>query len=94
MIANAVEASDSMIPIDVIMHCDNDNSLDITVRNHGSCPAPDMADIMFTPFSTDKQEHLGLGLAIAAETANAMNGSISWSHSNGLTSFTISVKLT
>lgn len=94
MIANAVEASDSMVPIDVIMHCDNDNSLDITVQNHGGCPAPDMADIMFTPFSTDKQEHLGLGLAIAAETANAMGGSISWSHSDGLTSFTISVKLT
>lgn len=93
MIANALEASDSVTPIDVTIHCDSDISLDVTVQNHGNCPSPDIADIMFTPFSTDKQEHLGLGLAIAAETANAMDGSISWAHNDGLTSFTISVKL-
>lgn len=64
MIANAVEASDSMVPIDVIMHCDNDNSLDITVQNHGGCPAPDMADIMFTPFPPISRNILGLVLRL------------------------------
>lgn len=94
LIANAIEASGSMTAIDITIYCDNDSHLSISVQNHGDSPSTDISDVMFSPFTTNKQDHLGLGLAIAAETANAMDGSISWEHADGLTRFIITVKLT
>lgn len=94
LIANAIEASGSMTAIDITIYCDNDSHLSISVQNHGDSPSTDISDVMFSPFTTNKQDHLGLGLAIAAETANAMDGSLCWEHADGLTRFIITVKLT
>ena len=72
----------------------NDYNISISVQNHGECPSPDIADTILLPFCTDKQEHLGLGLAIASETADAMNGKLYWNHADGFTCFTITTGLT
>ncbi len=93
LIANATEASDFSTKINIDIRLCDENTLVISVKNHGKCPSPDIADRLLQPFCTDKQEHLGLGLAIAAETADAMNGNVSWEHiDDGFTCFTISVR--
>lgn len=90
LISNAIEASDFEAPVTISIQTCDANRLDISVQNHGERPKPEIADTMLSPFCTSKQEHLGLGLAIAAETADAMNGNIRWEHNNGFTCFTIS----
>ena len=69
----------------------NKKTLTFDVTNMGSAPAADIADSMLMPFHSDKSGHLGLGLAIANETAAAMNGTLEWTHQNGITCFTLSV---
>lgn len=70
------------------------NTIAVVVSDSGNAPDADMSDKIFSPFCSDKQGHLGLGLAIAAETADALGGSISYSHDSGITSFTIRVPAT
>ncbi len=94
LISNAIEASDFSTPITIIISSINDYNISISVQNHGECPSPDIADTILLPFCTDKQEHLGLGLAIASETADAMNGKLYWNHADGFTCFTITTGLT
>lgn len=95
LISNAIEAcdysSDAAVPITVNLSLGSDNRLIIKVTNIGSAPDSEISDKMFNPFCTDKSEHLGLGLAIAAETADALDGTISYSHDLGITSFILDV---
>ena len=95
MITNAIEACDyngsSSAPIMVYLCVNTDSTITVRVSNRGSAPASEVIDKMFTPFCSDKQEHLGLGLAIAAETADALGGSIAYSHEADITSFELRV---
>lgn len=98
LISNAIEASDfianpvSMVLVNIDTELSNNKkTLTFDVTNMGSAPAADIADSMLMPFHSDKSGHLGLGLAIANETAAAMNGTLEWTHQNGITCFTLSV---
>ena len=93
LITNALEACDCTVSavITVCLSVESDNTLTIAVSDCGAAPADDIREKMFSPFSSDKQGHLGLGLAIAAETADALGGSIACSHESGITSFVLKV---
>ena len=97
IIRNAVEASDfsseTSSPVNITLMVTDHHNLCAEITNSGCCPSPDIADTMFEPFCTNRQEHLGLGLAIAAETADAMGGTISWEHDNGITTFRLNVRI-
>ena len=97
IIRNAVEASDfdsePSSPVRVTLTVTDSHTLCAEISNSGCRPSPDIADTMFDPFCTNRQEHLGLGLAIAAETADAMGGTISWEHDNGITTFRLNVRI-
>ena len=94
LITNAIEAGIPAAPISVCLSIEANNTIAVVVSDSGNAPDADMSDKIFSPFCSDKQGHLGLGLAIAAETADALGGSISYSHDSGITSFTIRVPAT
>ena len=94
LITNALEAGIPAAPISVCLSIEAGNTRAVVVSDSGNAPDADMSDKIFSPFCSDKQGHLGLGLAIAAETADALGGSISYSHDSGITSFTIRVPAT
>ena len=91
LITNAIEACTASATIAVYLSVESDNTLSISVSDCGAAPAAEIHEKMFSPFCSDKQGHLGLGLAIAAETADALGGSIACSHKSGITSFVLRV---
>lgn len=94
LISNAVEASDFGSPaasVTITLETSSDSHFHAEVINCGTCPSPDMSRTMFEPFQSDKTDHLGLGLAIASETADALGGNIIWNHFDGITSFILNV---
>ena len=98
LISNAIDASDFIAnpAAMVLVNMDTEISgshklLTFDITNIGSAPSPDIADSMTKPFHSDKSGHLGLGLAIVSETAAAMNGTLEWTHQNGITCFTLKI---
>lgn len=98
LISNAIDASDFIAnpAAMVFVNMDTEISgshklLTFDITNIGSAPSPDIADSMTKPFHSDKSGHLGLGLAIVSETAAAMNGTLEWTHQNGITCFTLKI---
>jgi len=56
-------------------------SIRLSVVDNGPGVAPDIAELLFSPFTTGKQGGLGLGLAIARDIAREFGGDIS--HAQG-----------
>jgi signal transduction histidine kinase len=59
----------------------------LEVEDTGAGPPADVADALFEPFVTSKQEGVGLGLALARQVALDHAGSLSWSRERGRTIF-------
>ncbi|MCW1926395.1 PAS domain-containing sensor histidine kinase [Luteolibacter arcticus] len=79
LLANALTHGAAQQPVQVTCRREND-SLVLTVRNHGHQIPPDVIDSIFQPFTREaerpSQNGLGLGLYIAAEVAKAHGGTL------------------
>jgi signal transduction histidine kinase len=63
----------------------------LVVEDSGPGPAAELADTLHEPFVTGKPEGIGLGLAVAKAVAEEHGGDLTWSRSDGLTRFAISL---
>lgn len=66
----------------------HDRRIFFSVSDTGPGPPPDIADRLFQPFVSSRQEGTGLGLSLVQEIADRVGGSIAWSRENGKTVFT------
>jgi signal transduction histidine kinase len=65
----------------------------IEIADTGSGPPAELAKRLFEPFVTGKPDGVGLGLAVARQTAEAHGGHISWRREQGRTFFRIQLPL-
>ncbi len=61
----------------------------ITVTDTGPGPPAEIATKLFEPFVTGKEQGIGLGLAVAHQSALAHGGSIAWERHEGRTVFRV-----
>jgi signal transduction histidine kinase len=61
----------------------------LEVFDNGPGPEPSLADRIFEPFVTGKEQGVGLGLAVAKQVAVAHGGRIEWARRDGWTVFTV-----
>ena len=61
----------------------------VEVSDSGPGPPPGIADTLFDPFVTGKDQGIGLGLAVAKQAADAHGGSVRWERKDGRTVFVI-----
>ncbi len=83
---NAIEAAGSGGAVTIALNHDRDNCV-LEVKDTGSGPSPEVAESLFDPFVTSKPEGVGLGLAIAHQTAADEGGRLSWTRDEGQTVF-------
>jgi signal transduction histidine kinase len=92
VIGNAVEAAGPGGEVDVTLSAatarERPNHV-IEVSDTGPGPPPDIADRLFDPFVTGKDQGIGLGLAVARQAADSHGGRISWERRDGRTVFRI-----
>jgi signal transduction histidine kinase len=65
----------------------------VEALDSGPGPAAEVAERLFEPFVTGKPEGVGLGLAVARQTAEAHGGRITWGREGGHTCFRIELPL-
>ncbi|WP_439621557.1 ATP-binding protein [Gemmata sp.] len=61
----------------------------VEVIDSGPGPPPGIADRLFEPFVTGRDQGIGLGLAVAKRAAEAHGGRLAWGHRDGTTVFRI-----
>lgn len=88
VIGNAVEAAGSGGTVEIGVHA-GDGRMVIVVSDTGSGPPPEIAERLFEPFVTGKDQGIGLGLAVAKQAAESHGGRISWERREGMTVFRI-----
>jgi PAS domain S-box-containing protein len=77
LIRNAVEAMEGMVTKHLTIWAERAGDLHrIHVRDTGSGISPDIAERLFTPFTTTKSEGLGVGLMISRTILEAHGGTI------------------
>jgi len=77
LLRNAVEASPSEQPIDLMVAIRAGQELTYEVRDHGEGLAPGDEERIFEPFYTRKSKGTGLGLALARRIVEGHGGRIS-----------------
>ena len=61
----------------------------VEVRDTGPGPPPHLADRLFEPFVTGKEQGIGLGLAVAKQAADAHAATLDWFRDDGRTVFRV-----
>ncbi|MCI0704521.1 MAG: HAMP domain-containing histidine kinase, partial [Planctomycetia bacterium] len=90
VIGNAVEAAGPGGEVQIrIGKFGIQNSLRIEVTDTGPGPPAEIAQKLFDPFVTGKEQGVGLGLAVAKQAAESHGGRIFWHRDNGNTVFVI-----
>jgi signal transduction histidine kinase len=96
VIGNAVEAAGAGGTVEVcirrVVSSEGSGSIVVEVVDTGPGPPPDIAERLFEPFVTGKDQGIGLGLAVAKQTVDGHGGSIAWSRHEGRTTFRIEMK--
>jgi signal transduction histidine kinase len=93
VLGNAVEAAGPGGTVEVRLRTAEGGTAVIEVFDSGPGPAPEVAERLFEPFVTGKAEGVGLGLAVARQTAEAHGGRITWGRAEGRTCFRIELPL-
>lgn len=88
LIGNAVEAAGpgGRVTVAVSAHAD---AVEVEVIDTGPGPSVEVAERLFEPFVTGKDQGIGLGLAVAKQAAEAHGGTISWTRRDGRTVFAV-----
>jgi signal transduction histidine kinase len=93
VVGNAVEAAGPGGWVEVRMRNAERGTVAVEVHDSGPGPAAEVAGRLFEPFVTGKPEGVGLGLAVARQTAEAHGGRITWGREGGRTCFRIELPL-
>lgn len=88
VIGNAVEAAGPGGEVDVGARSAGEG-FRVEVSDTGPGPPADIADRLFDPFVTGKDQGIGLGLAVAKQAAEAHGGGVSWERRDRRTVFWI-----
>ncbi|MFM8274486.1 MAG: sensor histidine kinase [Gemmata sp.] len=88
VIGNAVEVAGARGEVVVRLSATHGGAR-VDVSDTGPGPPPHIAEQLFDPFVTGKEQGIGLGLAVAKQAADAHGGSIAWARKEGRTVFTI-----
>ena len=96
VIGNAIEAAGSGGEVDVLLlpsprwgEGPGMRGFLVEVSDTGPGPPADIADHLFDPFVTGKDQGIGLGLAVAKQAAEAHGGGVSWERRGERTVFRI-----
>lgn len=92
LIGNAVEAAGPGGRVEVRLTCVG-GAVVAEVIDSGPGPPPEIAGLLFEPFVTGKEQGIGLGLAVARQTAEVHGGRLSWTRSDGTTVFRVELPL-
>jgi signal transduction histidine kinase len=92
VLGNAVEAAGPGGSVEVRLRQEGGTAV-VEVLDSGPGPAAEVAGRLFEPFVTGKPEGVGLGLAVARQTAEAHGGRITWGRAEGRTCFRIELPL-
>ncbi len=88
LLRNAARHSDADATIQISVSRIS-NALHIDVANRGPAVPAELRDQLFEPFVTGRTDGNGLGLALVREIAQAHGGSVRYSHTEGVTHFTL-----
>ena len=83
LLKNAIEACASSCgerKIELSSHIAPDEKVHIEVSNNGGAIPQDVAENIFTPFFTTKQDGSGIGLAVSKQIIRLHGGSLSLTH--------------
>lgn len=86
LLTNAIEAAGPGGHVEVLVGLEGQLVV-LEVSDSGPGPRADVADAVFEPFVTGKQEGVGLGLFVARQAAEAHDGRLTWRRENGQTCF-------
>jgi signal transduction histidine kinase len=89
VIGNAVEAAGPGGEVVVRLPAGAASDRVVEVTDTGPGPPVDIADKLFDPFVTGKDQGIGLGLAVAKQATDAHGGRITWDRRDGRTVFRI-----
>ncbi len=75
---NAIDAKrdNEKIKIHINTLCNDDEELEIHIHDNGIGVREDIKEVIFTPFFTTKQSHVGLGLSVAKNIVETYDGTI------------------
>ena len=63
----------------------------VEVSDTGPGPPPAVAERLFEPFVTGREQGIGLGLAVAKQAADGHGGRIDWRREGGRTVFRVAL---
>jgi signal transduction histidine kinase len=91
---NALEAAGPGGSVELISRVNSElsDTIEWQVKDNGPGPAPEIAESMFEPFATTKQEGVGLGLAMCKRIALRHAGDVTWQRREGWTIFTMRIQ--
>jgi len=92
VIGNAVEAAGPKGEVQIQARSASKGCFQIEVTDTGPGPPAALADKLFEPFVTGKDQGIGLGLAVAKQAADAHHGTIRWERRAGRTVFVIELR--
>ena len=94
LLSNAIQASsedvvkDGNPQVTAVLNAD-DGKAQFTVTDNGNGPPESIADKLFQPFVTGRQEGTGLGLYLVKEVSERYGGGVTWYRDEGKTVFDV-----
>lgn len=90
LIGNAAEAAGGGGRVEVVCsRLPGGEGSQVLIRDTGPGPPPHLADRLFEPFVTGKEQGIGLGLAVAKQAADAHHAALDWFRDGDRTVFRV-----